>query len=74
MWFPLVDEEWNLVTTTFSVNTSNGYDPPQGAMASVATYVNDNGTWDMPWSLEDSTTRTVSHLPSLCRDSNFVSQ
>ncbi|VVB00535.1 unnamed protein product [Arabis nemorensis] len=58
-WFPLLDKdkELTLVTTTLNVNTSNGYDPPQGAMASAATYVNDNGTWDIPWSFNDSTTR-----------------
>ncbi|KAL0864379.1 hypothetical protein Bca101_043497 [Brassica carinata] len=56
-WFPLVEKEWNSVTTALSVNTSNGFDPPQGAMASAATYVNDNGTWDIPWNMEDSTTR-----------------
>ncbi|XP_024006054.1 probable LRR receptor-like serine/threonine-protein kinase At1g51820 isoform X4 [Eutrema salsugineum] len=56
-WFPLVDKEWTLVSTTLNVNTSNGYDPPQGAMASAATYVNDNGTWNIPWSMEDSTTQ-----------------
>lgn len=56
-WFPLVDKEGTLVTTPLNVNTSNGYDPPQGAMASAATYINDNGTWNIPWSLKDSTTR-----------------
>ncbi|KAG2251276.1 hypothetical protein Bca52824_081412 [Brassica carinata] len=56
-WFPLVKKDWNLITTTLNVNTSNGFDPPQGAMASAATYVNDNGTWDIPWNMEDSTTR-----------------
>ncbi|KAJ0250385.1 Leucine-rich repeat-containing protein [Hirschfeldia incana] len=56
-WFPLVKKDWNLITTTLNVNTSNGFDPPQGVMASAATYVNDNGTWDIPWDMEDSTTR-----------------
>lgn len=56
-WFPLVKKDWNLINTTLNVNTSNGFDPPQGAMASAATYVNDNGTWDIPWNMEDSTTR-----------------
>ncbi|KAF8089131.1 hypothetical protein N665_0517s0018 [Sinapis alba] len=56
-WFPMVEKEWNLVTTTLSVNTSNGFDPPQSVMSSAATYVNDNGTWDIPWNVEDSTTR-----------------
>lgn len=50
-------KDWNLITTTLNVNTSNGFDPPQGAMASAATYVNVNGTWDIPWNMEDSTTR-----------------
>lgn len=53
----MVEKDWNLITTTLNVNTSNGFDPPQGAMASAATYVNDNGTWDIPWNMEDSTTR-----------------
>ncbi|KAJ4896668.1 Leucine-rich repeat protein kinase family protein [Raphanus sativus] len=56
-WLPLIDKDWNLITTTLNVNTSNGFDPPQGAMASAATYVNDNGTWNIPWNVEDSTTR-----------------
>lgn len=53
----MVDEEWSLLTTTLSVNTSNGFNPPQDAMASAATYVNDDGTWDIPWISEDSTTQ-----------------
>ncbi|AEE32390.1 Leucine-rich repeat protein kinase family protein [Arabidopsis thaliana] len=56
-WFPFSYKEWKIVTTTLNVNTSNGFDLPQGAMASAATRVNDNGTWEFPWSLEDSTTR-----------------
>ncbi|XP_010481036.2 PREDICTED: receptor-like protein kinase At3g21340 [Camelina sativa] len=56
-WFPFTNKEWTLVTTTLNVNTTNGFDLPQGAMASAATRENDNGTWEFPWSLKDSTTR-----------------
>ncbi|EOA38977.1 hypothetical protein CARUB_v10011410mg [Capsella rubella] len=56
-WFPFSNKEWTLITTTLNVNTSNGFDLPQGAMASAATRVNDNGTWEFPWTLKDSTTR-----------------
>ncbi|KAL1209213.1 Receptor-like protein kinase [Cardamine amara subsp. amara] len=56
-WFPFSDKEYTVVTTTLSVNTTNGYDPPQGAMASAVTHVNDNGTLKFPWNLTDSTTR-----------------
>ncbi|CAH8311649.1 unnamed protein product [Eruca vesicaria subsp. sativa] len=56
-WFPMVEKEWTIVTSTLNVNTSNGFDPPQSAMASAATYVNVNGTWDIPWTIDDSITR-----------------
>ncbi|CAN8321488.1 unnamed protein product [Cochlearia groenlandica] len=56
-WFPLVDKKWTLLSTTLNVSTTNGYDPPQGVMASAATYANDKGEMNMPWSFDDSTTR-----------------
>ncbi|CAH8362237.1 unnamed protein product [Eruca vesicaria subsp. sativa] len=62
-WFPMVEKEWNIVTSTLNVNTSNGFDPPQSAMASAATYLVKTTKSTLPPLLNAMEIFTVVELP-----------
>lgn len=60
VWIPNFDEKkWTEVTTNFTVNTSNGYNPPQVVMASASTPISAFAPWNFTWTwlLTPSTTQ-----------------
>ncbi|WZY94682.1 hypothetical protein YC2023_067011 [Brassica napus] len=57
-WIPNFNEKnWTQVTTNLTVNTSNGYNPPQVVMASASTPISAFASWNFTWLLFPSTTQ-----------------